>query len=121
MNLSSYYIRLFADGDMFQLLGLLFIVTSVSANCVWHKVCYSTDPYHNFNCPSNEPGFPLEDNDVKAKEILLRRCPDIYTNCKMTRNFYLRDSNYLLSANHCLTVQPQFYLYCWKISDCTNS
>lgn len=67
---------------MFQLLGLLFFVASVSANCVWHKVCHRDEYGHGYNCPSNEPGFRLDDK--VAQEILLRRCPELFKNCKIS-------------------------------------
>lgn len=64
------------------LLSLLVVVFAESDHCIWYGVCYGTEP-KEFNCPYNGPGLPLDDED--AQEIMLRRCPELYTNCIYTK------------------------------------
>lgn len=49
-------------------------------HCIWNKVCYESENGKKFNCAYNGTGFPLE--DVAAQEIMLQRCPDVYTSSK---------------------------------------
>lgn len=60
---------------------------TVSGDCIWNKICYTDeDTLKSFNCPYNGPGVPIEDED--AQRILLNRCPEIFTNCKLIQNLY---------------------------------
>lgn len=70
---------------MMRLLIVLFsVITTVLSQdqpqCIWYKVCYTDDYDKAHNCPYSGPGFPLEDEE--GQQIMLNRCPDIFTNCK---------------------------------------
>lgn len=61
------------------------VILTVSGDCIWNKVCYTDeDTGKSFNCPYNGPGVPIEDED--AQKILLNRCPEMFTNCKIIQN-----------------------------------
>lgn len=66
--------------DLFRhlllLLSIALLTPHIKADCVMYDVCNSNG-YTDQNCISNGTAYAL--NDEEAEEILLRRCPDFYT------------------------------------------
>lgn len=70
-----------------QTIILFQLAITVYSECIWSKVCYD----NKYNCPAisdeDKRGFPLEDE--QSQKTLLKRCPEIFTNCNY---FFLIDS-----------------------------
>lgn len=76
---------------MFKFLLIVTLITVTSliskcdGNCIWYGVCYPDpddieDGAKAFNCPYDGPGHKLEDKE--AQDIMLKLCPELFTNGK---------------------------------------
>lgn len=67
------------------LVAVTLLIPHCDGDCIWYKVCYPEpddleDDEKAYNCPNDGPGYQLE--DPEAQEIMLRVCPELFTNCK---------------------------------------
>lgn len=58
------------------LLSITILTSGINADCVTYDVCHRNND-HSLNCPYEGPGFNL--TNAIAEEILMRRCPDFYS------------------------------------------
>lgn len=61
---------------MALLISAVLLTNGIKGDCVMYDVC-NTNGFTDQNCPYDGPGFVL--NDEAAEEILLRRCPDFFS------------------------------------------
>lgn len=62
-----------------------FLIVEIHGDCKMYGVCGNRG-IHDLNCVYNGPGLTL--NDTEAESILLRRCPDIFKDCKIKFFFH---------------------------------
>jgi hypothetical protein len=63
------------------ILSTSLVVVEINGDCKMYGVCGNRG-IHDLNCVYDGPGMTL--NDTEAENILLRRCPDIFKDCKIT-------------------------------------
>lgn len=62
------------------ILSSTLLVVEINGDCKMYDVCGNRG-IHDLNCVYNGPGKTL--NDIDAENILRRRCPDIFKDCKI--------------------------------------
>jgi hypothetical protein len=55
------------------------LIAGIKGDCVMRDVC-NTNGFVDQNCPYDGPGIPL--NNPEAENVLLKLCPDFFTDRK---------------------------------------